>query len=275
VASSESVACSVKDYIGLIKDITEARPGFYTYRGTKNIAWNDVPGILREERKNLLIHEPNAIRELQSIHPQEFATDNSMFDKLVRAQHFSLPTRLLDVTGNPLVALYFASETSNNPAADGKVSYIDVPRERIKYFDSNIVSCLANLSNLSVEEKDELRQGKESEFRKLRSYARLLECIRLEKPRFRSEIRRDDLLRIWYVVAKLNNRRILAQRGAFLIFGLTSFGESETGIRFDHIRIPKEEKQNITKDLNALGINRGALFPEIQHAAEDIVTRYQ
>ena len=81
-----------------------------------------------------------------------------MFDKLVRMQHFGLPTRLLDVSLNALVALYFATDPGpdSGKASDGMVTAFAIPPEREKYFDSDSVSCLANLANMTSEEKEKI-----------------------------------------------------------------------------------------------------------------------
>lgn len=80
------------------------------YRGQRDSSWPNVAGIFRSDLKELLQNEKRAVRDLISVHPGEFASDESMFDKLVRMQHFGLPTRLLDVSRNALVALYFATD---------------------------------------------------------------------------------------------------------------------------------------------------------------------
>ena len=79
-----------------------------------------------------------------------------MFDKLVRMQHFGLPTRLLDVSRNALVALYFATDPGplGSKPSDGMVTAFAIPQEHEKYFDSDSVSCIANLANMTSEEKD-------------------------------------------------------------------------------------------------------------------------
>jgi hypothetical protein len=274
---------SVSEYIKAIRALGSPPNGFFTYRGVRKASWPEKPGIFRADRKNLLAHERDAIRELQSVHPQEFLGDHTMFDRLVRMQHFHLPTRLLDVTGNPLVALYFATEVADKRLerpSDGRVTYFKIPNSRRKYFDSDTVSCVANFANLSSAEKDEIYKNRKLvslAFNRLPAVDRLTQFIRTEKPYFRAAINPDELDRAWYVVPKLSNRRIIAQRGAFIIFGFQPRAAPSAHpdtINIRDIRIDKKAKASIRAELDVLGINQSALFPEIDHAAGYIVARY-
>ena len=76
------------------------------YRGHADKSWELIPGIYRNNRfinkEDFLVH--NLIRHC----PVDFQSCNSSFEKLVKMQHYELPTRLLDISMNPLVGLYFA-----------------------------------------------------------------------------------------------------------------------------------------------------------------------
>jgi FRG domain len=63
------------------------------FRGQQDSSWPNVAGIFRPDLKELLKNEKKAVRELISVQPHEFASDETMLDKLVRMQHFGLPTR--------------------------------------------------------------------------------------------------------------------------------------------------------------------------------------
>jgi hypothetical protein len=217
---------SVAEFIGVVLALRGDPNVTYAFRGMRNAAWETEPGIMRRGQERLLQHESEAVRDLVSIHPNEFASDTSTFDRLVRMQHFGLPTRLLDVTLNPLAAMYFATEIVDRrleEESDGRLFVFEIPRIRKKYFDSDTISCLSNLANLSAAEKHALLVNKDlpsKEFNKLKQADRLLQFIRAEKPFFRPMINCTDLLTVQFVVPKLNNRRIIAQNGAFLLFGL-------------------------------------------------------
>jgi len=272
-------ADSIFEYLQIINELptTSAKTDIFVYRGQSDKAWQFQSGIMRAQHKRFLRYERDAVRELIAVHPAEFDDDRSMFDKLVRMQHFNLPTRLLDVTKNPLVALYFAVE--NESSTDGCVQYIRVPPGRIKYFDSDTISCVSNLCNLSSEEKQEISTTLEaaSSIKGLKAIKRLVHFIRDEKPSFANEIRPSDLETPWLVWPKLSNRRIVAQSGAFVIFGLPPKrpATSTNAIRVRGIEIPSSSKRDIKQNLDRLGINRSALFPEIDQAAKYIIDRYR
>jgi hypothetical protein len=259
------------------------------YRGQRNASWPIVAGIFRPEFKELLKNEKRAVRDLISVHPSEFATDETMFDKLVRMQHFGLPTRLLDVSHNALVALYFASDPGphGSKPCNGKVIIFTIPEECEKYFDSDSVSCIANLANMTSDEKDEIYRLEESlielpedeqtmKFNNDDVIKRLHQFIRSEKSYFQPTINPIELRLPYYVHPKMSNRRILAQSGAFILYGLDPFNKIFWPYKIEetHLLVPQAAKKPIREALANLGINESTLFPDIDKATAWIKNSY-
>ena len=157
--------------------------------------WKLMPSVLRGLRPDA---ENNIISELMAEAPSEFADDKTMFGRLVRAQHYGLPTRLLDVSLNPLVALFFACSDEPHLEKDGKVLILDFIKSSVKYPDSDTISLICNLSRLSDNERDELRvKGldkdiSQDQFNNSSAAKRLTQFVRMEKPYFQNNMKTVD-----------------------------------------------------------------------------------
>jgi hypothetical protein len=248
------------------------------YRGHSNRAkFRLEPSLFRKDDKGnfkYLDAEDRLYRELLVSNSVDFQGDIYTLDRLIRMQHYYLPTRLMDITSNPLIALYFACKEDRKEI--GEVIAFALDKERVKYFDSDTASCIANLARLPKTSKDEVDYtitGVE-EFNGQPAVKRLLHFIREEKPFFEPRLLPDDLKSIVCVKGKHTTSRIAFQSGAFLLFGHdASLDESGTD-QIELSRIAITDKLVVLKQLDSLNINESSVFPYIENSAKYIAEKF-
>lgn len=284
---------SLEGFIRKIAGLNKSSAGIQLYyRGHSSLAYEIRPSVFRSNNHKAAEHL--MIRQLVAQHPKDFINDVGIFDQLVRAQHYGLPTRLLDITLNPLVALYFA--VSSNPKKRASVIVFKPEIAKQRYYDSDVVSCLSGLALMTDGEKSSLAQSAAKsykanadkatklisgaaleEFNSQKEVEKLVQLIRHEKSDFRPIIQPIDLARPVAVTPRKNHSRIIAQNGAFIIFGLVPApNRANMGhIAHETIHIEQDRKPQFMRELAEVGITESALFPEIEKAALAIKRRYE
>lgn len=267
------------EYLSTIKPIshTTYTVGCFTlFRGQANAKWNLSPSLYREglfEAENLLL------TEIKHVCPGEFT--GNRFDSLVKMQHFGMPTRLLDTTTNPLVALYFACASSNESTADGVV-YV-FPNLPVSWSTDPLVDLLMDFVYDYHPRKLWLDQMLE------RTQHKYANAIHRLMPDNINSLLHYLTIPAFAVMPSKTNERIEAQDGAFFIFGMNlvdrevstnpgtlgrvyyNFGPTNVDTpqkiwpQTETLIIPASAKEEILKQLNLLGINERKLFPDLSH----------
>ena len=269
------------------KKITDVEPirkrlEFY-YRGVYNgEKFNLLPSVFRRGNYG---KEDKYYHYIKSRCSSEL-NDRSHLDTLVTLQHYDCPTRLLDITSNPLVALYFACKNYGCSKCDkAKYGYVYVfanDKTKLLFKDSDriiMLSCLSRFSKFEQEEIHEecieliMKEGLDAAFNKShmpevieKLYHEIMTEVSFEK-----RILARDLLQNYFVQPDISNRRIDKQNGAFIISGLSK-NQKEIEDKIMHnvvCKIKINNQEQILKELDILNINEASLFPEL-----DKVSRY-
>ncbi|MGD9560473.1 MAG: FRG domain-containing protein, partial [Oscillospiraceae bacterium] len=123
------------------------------FRGQSTLAYSYAPSLYR--RAGWRENESELLFDVISKKPEVFTDCPTTFEKLTKVQHYSLPTRLLDFSSNPMVGLKFACGVKED-AVDGELMIVKIPRPALKRFGSNRVCILSTLATFTHENQEQL-----------------------------------------------------------------------------------------------------------------------
>ena len=271
-----SVKMFVDEITSLRRNRIAANAEEWFFRGQKNSAWEVRPYIFRDDD---LASEHILIERAQRQNPVEFRNCVNNFEILTKLQHYGLGTRLLDVTLNPLVALFFATEPSDEYIENKNGQYSRREHDGIVYFRFVMV----RLARFQI--KSLCRSFFEFEKVFIEVLAYILEQGTISQSEYERLITDDysEIIRIIqtnsYIISTNSNVRLIQQRGAFLLAptiniktnievktSILSKAKTNLAIEFEgYYTIPAKAKNDIRAELDFFNVNEATLFPELEH----------
>lgn len=105
---------SVVEFLEIVELLSKTKQESFVnseiiYRGMADKDWKLLPSLGRYENLDDGI-EYNLVNSFLTLSPDAFMDLKSNFEVLSKMQHYGLPTRLLDFTSNPLIALFFSCD---------------------------------------------------------------------------------------------------------------------------------------------------------------------
>jgi len=237
---------SVPELIAALERDHKDYKGSIWFRGHAKKSWKLNPGYLRLENppseSTLLKRFKQSAAMLLERDPKD------SFDWLFLMQHYGLPTRLLDWSESPLVALYFAIDDHEDHHDEDAAVWCLRPSE------------LNKKANIEDDHEEFFIPSFDDE--ELKNYS--IESLA-------SGPKRTRLLPI-ATIATRNNSRIQAQLGVFTIHHLDEVSIEEIGDASHVVKytIPAASRGQILSQLRLLGFSKFTMFPELSSIGDNI-----
>lgn len=256
---------SLKKFVELVEDQMAQAGKALWYRGCGRSTYTLSPSLYRHPAKTDIADIVDLETDLMSrfYHRSRPFLDRDVprgWESLFLAQHYGVPTRLLDWSENPLMALYFALTSAPHHYTTGSI-----------VFDSDVAVWIYNpiewnrqaLNNQAIDsvlgvDDDPLKgYAPTSDHRQLNVTPVALYGIH-------------------------NSHRIVAQRGTFIIFGrdTSPLEDIYSGSRYPDSLLTKVVLQkgylpNIYKSLFDIGITDSVVFPDLDGLARELKRHFK
>lgn len=230
------------------------------YRGQEKVSWGLIPKIYRDEFRG----DNNNQNEIQfefhsrgrQVYPDGLPVDK--WERYFLMQHYGAPTRLLDWTDNPLVALFFAVDRFE------KLKLAPVSTD-----EEDAAVWVLDPSWLSKQ----LRKGVDGpllpEFPEAKPYLPDLSSWKQPRVQLPAPIDPPHV-----------DRRLAIHGSRFVIFGLTQNLTRTRAVRRRNCRLAKvpvawKSLTKIADELEVCGVTWGQLFPDLDGLCKDIRRRWR
>lgn len=255
-------ATTLAEYINRIGLISSEDPLFF--RGLSKNSYKLTPSLCRNNNGSLSLKaESQLVEYAEQQFPDSFIKPTPSL-LIANMQHYGIPTRMMDVTGNALVALYFACRNSDE---DGNVAVFSGKTVSAYNVFVNIISDTYRLTNNAITHLDTY-----SYLVFKQPYASSLLFPEWETDPSRKDILVKLLQKPLIVDVGAVNQRQINQDGKFILFPnkitnkyilneIVTLDSSSELIRAC-IDIPKECKLRILNQLKLVGITESFLFPD-------------
>ena len=305
---------SLAEYIGIINLLNDCKDEEYLsnkemnicYRGVANCSWELEPSV---SFLKLFDYESELVDEFIRLRPEEFSSIRNDFELLAKMQHYGLPTRLVDFSYNPLVALYFAcleskvdTEDCKCDKGDGKkdgrvLAHLPVKQIINDQKVANIICSMHRHEYGSLLYKDVLEHEilfKENGIQ-IEDYINTVfrrdgGSVMLRPPYISEREKRQDSIFMVFANDMSGLENWLEPKSIDYEIINTLFKEdrediffqnklkqiSEIDIRLNYISfiVTSEKKSKILDELDRFGINEAFLFPELEYMAKRIKNKY-
>jgi len=230
---------SITNVLSIVDELQKEWGAELWWRGQSSKEYPLIPSVYRVNRgirdeQNLSLR----FRQYALTRHEKCPANDDYCSWLFLAQHYGLPTRLLDWSESPLVSLFFAVEKNNEE--DGNLFILN-PREMNRIINNDTALVLSSSSP---------------------AHELFLGAF-------------DDRVKINKNISILSHEidtRMLAQQSVFTLHGnsnnLLEMMELKDVIRT--LEIPKESKPKILSELASLGIRRRTLFPDLDNLSMDL-----
>ncbi len=218
------------------------------WRGHKDVSWQLAPSLYRRGLTSSEINLNGRFKLMAPVRYDKCPEEQDSLGWLYLMQHYRLPTRLLDWSESPLVALYFALERK-------------FPTDDV---DAAIWAMLPTKLNLHQRCAENIFVQGHSDLRRLSTDAFVKNT-------------EDPDTRTLAVQMKQSDLRHMVQQAVVTIHGtdtpIEKLPEPESFLT--QIRIPAASKSAFRQILALYGISRASLFPDLENLAHELASLFE
>lgn len=236
---------TIDEYLTLVRQFRAGGDRAW-FRGQIDSAWKLEPSIKRNS--GWFDNEADLVKRFKQLTTPRLnrAPDNE-WAWVCLAQHFKLPTCLLDWSENPLVGLFFAVEKDGNGSVECDGTVFALYPDKLNRASYGSDTGILLLGHDEVALSDYLpgtQSGKKGPLA---------------------------------VLAPQSFDRLVAQSGVFTVSHRADSDDisvAHSGL-VDRWTIPLSAKQKLRDDLEMLGINDASVYPDLDHIGDRIKTQYK